>query len=57
MDNKEAPLRLCTSGGPPTFNFELKALDATANPHLALAAIILAGCEVRAQHSGSAWCF
>ncbi len=52
MDNKEAPLRLCTSGGPHTFNFELKALDATANPHLALAAVILAGCEVRAQQLG-----
>ncbi|KAK9834137.1 hypothetical protein WJX81_001281 [Elliptochloris bilobata] len=45
VDNKEVPLRLCTSGGPATHNFEIKALDATANPHLALAAIVLAGCE------------
>ena len=35
--NKEAPLRVLAD------NIELKAVDATANPHLALAAIIVAG--------------
>lgn len=37
--NKEAPLRVLGD------NIELKAVDATANPHLALAAIIAAGLD------------
>ena len=47
VDNREAPVRLCASGGPNSQNWEFKALDATANPYLALAAILLAGCDVR----------
>ncbi|KAL6749003.1 glutamine synthetase I [Haematococcus lacustris] len=52
-DNRELPLRLtstpCTSqgeggaGGLPGVNLEFKALDASANPHLALAALLAAG--------------
>ncbi|CAE7221000.1 unnamed protein product [Rhizoctonia solani] len=40
-ENKEAPLRLCGSGQ--DFRFELKCFDATANPYLALAAVLGAG--------------
>ncbi len=47
VDNREAPVRLCASGGPNSQNWEFKALDATANPYLALTAILLAGCDVR----------
>ena len=50
VDNREAPVRLCASGGPNSQNWEFKALDATANPYLALAAILLAGCDVRSMH-------
>ena len=41
--NKEAPLRLCAAPGSAaaaSANCELKAFDATANPHLATAAMI-----------------
>lgn len=42
-------MRLClTAQGEPS-NVEFKALDATANPHLALAAVIVAGLLVRLQ--------
>ena len=43
VDNREAPLRLTGSGD--GANFELKAFDATANPHFALAVVVLAGLE------------
>lgn len=40
-NNREAPLRLCaTPGAPQAANCELKAFDATANPHLGAAAMI-----------------
>jgi glutamine synthetase len=42
--NREAPLRLCsTPGNPAAANCELKTSDGTANPHLAAAALIVAG--------------
>lgn len=42
--NREAPLRLCsTPGNPAAANCELKTSDGTANPHLAAAALI-GGC-------------
>lgn len=42
--NKEAPLRLCgVQGRFETYNWELKAVDATANPHLMLSALMVAG--------------
>jgi len=48
VENREAPLRLCASAGPGAQNWELRALDATANPHLPLAAVVAAGCDARA---------
>ncbi|MBL8267014.1 hypothetical protein [Steroidobacter sp.] len=49
--HREATLRICpvvTIGGAdpsPQFNIEYRAADATANPYLALAAVVLAGLE------------
>ncbi|KAF9466906.1 FLU1-II [Collybia nuda] len=45
-DNREVPIRLCNATFASSRNFEVKALDGTANPYLALAAILGAG------HSG-----
>lgn len=46
LNNREASLRLVgDKNRPETINFELKTSDATANPHLALAAIIAAGMD------------
>jgi glutamine synthetase len=42
-DNREAPVRACFSGNPRKHNFEIKCLDGTANPYLALSAILAAG--------------
>ncbi|KZT58818.1 glutamine synthetase/guanido kinase [Calocera cornea HHB12733] len=42
-DNREAPLRLCGGYHGDGFNVELKTLDGTANPYLALGAVIAAG--------------
>ncbi|KAF8954897.1 hypothetical protein BDZ97DRAFT_1862383 [Flammula alnicola] len=42
-DNREAPIRLCNATSPSSRNFELKTLDGTANPYLALAAVLGAG--------------
>lgn len=41
--SSEAPVRACPSGDPTTYNFEIKCLDGTANPYLALSAILAAG--------------
>ncbi|KAL4420619.1 hypothetical protein ABPG75_010275 [Micractinium tetrahymenae] len=44
VNNREAPLRLCsTPGVAHSFNCEYKMMDGTANPHLAAAALIVAG--------------
>jgi glutamine synthetase len=44
VNNREAPCRLVgLAGRPDTVNFELKAMDGTANPHLCLVALIAAG--------------
>lgn len=43
VNNKEAPVRLCTLADSSSRDFEFKALDATANPYLALAALLTAG--------------
>ena len=44
VNNKECPLRLVgLPGRPESVNFEVKTVDGTANPHLALAALITAG--------------
>ena len=54
MNNREAPLRVCTDSHGEPNNMEYKALDATANPYLALAVLIIAGLEAclfrRAMH-------
>lgn len=42
-DNKDAPVRLCGPAG--AHHFELKCVDATANPYLVLASVIAAGLE------------
>ncbi|KJA26973.1 hypothetical protein HYPSUDRAFT_132498 [Hypholoma sublateritium FD-334 SS-4] len=42
-DNREAPVRLCNAPSPAARNFELKTLDGTANPYLALAGVLGAG--------------
>jgi glutamine synthetase len=42
-DNREAPVRLCNASSPASRNFELKALDGTANPYLALAGVLGVG--------------
>jgi len=44
VNNREAPLRLVgLPGRPQSINFELKTVDGTANPHLALVGIVAAG--------------
>lgn len=43
-DNREAPVRLCGRGvGAGDVHFEVKSLDGTACPHLAIAALLAAG--------------
>lgn len=42
-DNREAPLRLCHASYPASRNIELKALDGTANPYVALAGVLGVG--------------
>ena len=46
VDNREAPVRLTSTGdnGSPT-NFEFKLMDASANPYVAMAALITAGMD------------
>ena len=44
-------MRLCTLADGSSRDFEFKALDATANPYLALAALITAGLLVRPRGS------
>jgi len=44
-DNREAPVRLCNASSSPSRNFELKCLDGTANPYLAIAGFLSAGTE------------
>lgn len=39
-ENREAPIRLTNAGSPSSRNFEIRFVDATANPYLALAAIL-----------------
>ena len=45
-DNREAPVRLTSTGDKRTpTNFELKLMDASANPYVAMAAVITAGMD------------
>jgi glutamine synthetase len=46
LDNREAALRIPSNPAPPSpTHVELKTVDASANPHLALAAVIAAGLD------------
>ena len=48
MQHKESPICVCCNAKRVTNNVEYKPMDATANPYIALAAIITAGLLVRA---------
>lgn len=48
-DNREAPIRVCGRGAP-DYNFEIKSVDGTACPYLAVAALLAGGLDgVRQQ--------
>ncbi|KAI8476690.1 MAG: hypothetical protein J3K34DRAFT_400151 [Monoraphidium minutum] len=51
-DNREAPLRATRPGGPASTNVEYKAFDGTANPYVALAALVCAGMLGLAEGAG-----
>jgi glutamine synthetase len=42
-ENREAPIRLTNATSPLSRNFEVRCIDGTANPHLALAALLAGG--------------
>jgi len=42
-ENREAPVRLTNVASPSSRNFEVRFIDGTANPHLALAAVFAGG--------------
>ncbi|KAJ6570168.1 hypothetical protein DFH09DRAFT_1246990 [Mycena vulgaris] len=42
-ENREAPIRLTNATSPASRNFEARFVDGTANPHLALAAVLAGG--------------
>lgn len=42
-ENREAPIRLTNMASPASRNFELRFIDGTANPYLALTAVLAAG--------------
>ncbi|KIY45471.1 glutamine synthetase/guanido kinase [Fistulina hepatica ATCC 64428] len=44
-ENREAPIRLTNAKSPHSRNFEVRCIDATANPHLVLAAVLGAGLQ------------
>ncbi|KAJ7142135.1 hypothetical protein C8R43DRAFT_892199 [Mycena crocata] len=44
-DNREVPVRLCDATAPSSRRFEVKSIDGCANPYLALAALLGAGCH------------
>jgi glutamine synthetase len=51
FDNREAAIRVPTNAKPPSpTHVELKTVDATANPYLALGAVILAGLDGIRRH-------
>ena len=45
VDNREAPLRVCSAPQGPPNNFEVKCFDATANAYIGVAAVIIAGVD------------
>ncbi|KAH7921667.1 glutamine synthetase/guanido kinase [Leucogyrophana mollusca] len=57
VDNREVPVRLCNATSPSSRNLEVKTVDGTANPYVALAGLLGAGmtgvqkgCEVQAKN-------
>jgi glutamine synthetase len=44
-DNREAPIRLANASSPSSRNFEIRCVDATANPYIALASILGVGLD------------
>ncbi|KAF7335726.1 1,2-dihydroxy-3-keto-5-methylthiopentene dioxygenase [Mycena venus] len=42
-ENREAPVRLSNATSPSSRNFEVRCIDGTANPHVALAAVFAGG--------------
>ncbi|KAJ6468420.1 hypothetical protein C8R45DRAFT_1018695 [Mycena sanguinolenta] len=42
-ENREAPVRLTNATSPSSRNFEVRCVDGTSNPHLALAALLAGG--------------
>lgn len=49
-ENKEAPVRLCNTGSQAAEHFEVKTVDGTCNPYLAMAAIIASGLDGIERH-------
>ena len=43
LDHREVPVRIANPSSPHTRNFEVKLVDGTANPYLALAGLLSAG--------------
>lgn len=43
VEHRETPLRVCNHASPSSRNFELKMMDGTSNPYIALAGILGAG--------------
>lgn len=43
VDNREAPVRLTNATSPSSRNFEIKTVDGTSNPYLALAGVLACG--------------
>lgn len=43
IDEREAPIRLCNHSVPANRNFEIRNVDGTSNPYLAIAGVIAAG--------------
>lgn len=43
VDNREAPVRLAKASSPSSRNFEIKPVDGTSNPYLAVAGVLACG--------------
>ncbi|KAF8548606.1 glutamine synthetase/guanido kinase [Imleria badia] len=43
VDNREAPVRLTKASSPSSRNFEIRPIDGTSNPHLAVAGVLACG--------------
>ena len=43
VDNREAPVRLSNASSPSSRNFEIRPVDGTSNPYLAIASVLACG--------------